>query len=149
MGFSVSGATAIIFLGAIIAFGSMYPAAVDSAEQVSEAQAKQSDRLLDQQNSEVTILSGSYNSSTDTLTAEVANNGTTALAVGDVDVLVNGTYREDATVDVVGNAGSKLWLPGETVEVTVTPVTPTAPGNELRLKVVSGPGVADATEVAT
>jgi flagellar protein FlaF len=122
---------------------------VDSTETVSEAQAEQADRLLERQNSEVTVLAANYNASNDTLTATVANNGTAALAVGDVDILVNGTYREDATVAVVGSPDSELWLPGETLEVTVSPVTPTNPGNRLRLKLVTGPGVADATEVAT
>jgi flagellar protein FlaF len=149
MGFSVSGATAIVFLGAVIAFGSMYPAAVDSAEQVSTAQAEQSDRLLERQNTELSVLAGRYHAGNDTLTARVANNGTTALAVADVDVLVDGGYRENATVVAAGSADSALWLPGETVTVTVEGVTPASPGEPLRVKLVTGSGVADATEVAS
>jgi flagellar protein FlaF len=148
MGFSVSGATAIVFLGAVIAFGSAYPAVVDSTEAISQAQGQQSDRMLEQQNSELTVETATYDADNDTLTANVSNSGTTALAVADVDVLVNGTYRDGATVDVVGNSGSEVWLPGEVLRVEVS-ATPGAAGDELRLKLVTGPGVADATEVPT
>ncbi|WP_254830933.1 hypothetical protein [Haloglomus salinum] len=148
MGFSVSGATAIVFLGAVIAFGSAYPAVVDSTEAISQAQGQQSDRMLEQQNSELTVETATYYAGNDTLTANVSNSGTTALAVGEVDVLVNGTYRDGATVDVVGNSGSEVWLPGEVLRVEVS-ATPNTAGDELRLKLVTGPGVADATEVPT
>jgi flagellar protein FlaF len=148
MGFSVSGATAIVFLGAVIAFGSAYPAVVDSTEAISQAQGQQSDRMLEQQNSELTVETATYYAGNDTLAANVSNSGTTALAVADVDVLVNGTYRDGATVDVVGNADSEVWLPGEVLRVEVS-ATPNTAGDELRLKLVTGPGVADATEVAT
>ena len=148
MGFSVSGATAIVFLGAVIAFGSAYPAVVDSTEAIADAQGQQSDRILEQQNSEITVETADYDAGNDTVTANVSNSGTTALAVADVDVLVNGTYRDGATVEVVGNTETDVWLPGETLRVEVTPTSATA-GDELRLKLVTGPGVADATEVAT
>jgi flagellar protein FlaF len=148
MGFSISGATAIVFLGVVIAFGSAYPAIVDSTEAVSGAQGQQSDRLLERQNSDITVLAASYNRSNDTLAATVANNGTTALAVDAVDILVNGTYREDATVEVVDATDSTVWLSGETVRVTV-PVTPATDGDTVRFKIVTGPGVADATGVRT
>jgi flagellar protein FlaF len=148
MGFSVSGATAIVFLGAVIAFGSAYPAIVDSTEAISQAQGQQSDRMLEQQNSEITVETADYYAGNDTLAANVSNSGTTALAVGEVDVLVNGTYRDGATVDVVGNSGSEVWLPGEVLRVEVS-ATPGTAGAELRLKLVTGPGVADATEVPT
>ena len=148
MGFSVSGATAIVFLGAVIAFGSAYPAVVDSTEAISQAQGEQSDRILEQQNSEITVETAAYDAGNDTVTATVSNSGTTALAVADVDVLVNGTYRDGATVEVVGNTETDVWLPGETLRVAVTGTSATA-GDELRLKLVTGPGVADATEVAT
>lgn len=148
MGFSVSGATAIVFLGAVIAFGSAYPVIVDSTEAIADAQGQQSDRMLEQQNSDISVLTTTYNRSNDTLTATVANNGTTALTVGDVDILVNGTYREAATVEVVDAPDSDVWLAGETVRVQVS-VTPATDGNTVRLKVVTGPGVADATGVTT
>lgn len=144
MGFSVSGATAIVFLGAVIAFGSAYPAVVDSTEAIADAQGEQSDRMLEQQNTEITVQSTSYNATNDTLVATVANNGTTALAVNDTDVLVDGVYRESATVEVVGATDSEVWLPGEVLRVRYN--TTTTPG---RIKIVSGPGVADATGVAT
>ena len=148
MGFSVSGATAIVFLGAVIAFGSAYPAVVDSTEAIADAQGEQSDRILEQQNSEITVETAAYDAGNDTVTANVSNSGTTALAVADVDVLVNGTYRDGATVEVVGNTETDVWLPGETLRVEVS-ATPNTAGDELRLKLVTGPGVADATEVAT
>jgi flagellar protein FlaF len=148
MGFSVSGATAIVFLGAVIAFGSAYPAVVDSTEAISQAQGQQSDRMLEQQNAEITVVTTDYYAGNDTVTANVTNSGTTALAVADVDVLVNGSYREGATVEVVGSPGSDVWLPGETVRVKASPTSATA-GDELRVKLVTGPGVSDAAEVPT
>lgn len=144
MGFSVSGATAIVFLGAVIAFGSAYPAVVDSTEAIADAQGQQSDRMLEQQNTEITVQSARYTATNDTLVATVANNGTTALAVNDTDVLVDGVYRGSATVEVVNATESDVWLPGDVLRVRYG--TTTAPG---RIKIVSGPGVADATGVTT
>lgn len=145
MGFSVSGSVAIISIGVLVAFGVMFPAVVDSSHQVSEAQSTQSERILDQQNTEITIDNATYDGTN--LTVDVVNEGTVALDVEETDVIVDGHYvtPDETTVyqslnKTGGEATTSVWLSGEVLEVTVA-VDPRPD----RVKVVTETGVSDAT----
>ena len=149
MGFSVSGSVAIISIGVLVAFGVMFPAVVDSSHQVSEAQSTQSERILDQQNTEITIDNATYDGTN--LTVDVVNEGTVALDVGETDVIVDGHYvdfePEETTVYQTlnksdGDATTGVWLSGEVLEVTIAVDSPPE-----RVKVVTETGVSDVTEV--
>lgn len=145
MGFSVSGSVAIISIGALVAFGVMFPAVIDSSHQVSEAQSTQSERILEQQNTQIRINESTYDG-TD-LTVEIVNEGTVALDVNGTDVIVNGTYVTPDNTTVyqtldksVGDTSTEVWLSGEVLEVVVSVDDPN------RVKVVTETGVSDATE---
>lgn len=143
MGFSTSAAAAVIFVGALVSLGLLYPATAGSFEQVNDALGDREDRLLEQRNTEVAIDRAEYNATTEDVTVVVENTGTTALAVNDTDVMLNGSIRtENVTLAVENVTGRTVWAPGETLRITVENVS-AAPG---RVKVVTEYGVSVATE---
>jgi len=142
LGFSVSGSAAIIFVGIFLAFSSAYTASANGFERVSDAKSVVDEESLDRQNTALSLTNATYDAGTDTLTVEVVNEGTTALEIGAVDLLVDNAYRDDYAVRRVGGDNSTaLWLPGERLHLEVNATT-----RPNRVKIVSGPGVA-ATEV--
>lgn len=146
MGFSVSGSVAIVSIGVLVAFGVMFPAVIDSNHQVSEAQSTQSDRILDQQNTEIHINDSRYDGTN--LTVEVVNEGTVTLEVSETDILVDGeyvtpnqttVYRSTNTTD--GKTTTDVWLASEVLEVVVE-----LDSRPTRVKVVTETGVSDLTQ---
>ena len=141
MGFSVSASTAIIFAGMFLAVGILYPAVSNGFEQVQDAQVERDQAQLDLRNTAIEIADtgdGDIN---------VNNTGSTALKVSEVDVIVDGQYQprsddnEDPTVEVADASGD-LWLPGETLEITVSN------GNEgNRFRVVTEHGISVSGEL--
>jgi flagellar protein FlaF len=146
MGFSVSGATVILFLGIFISFGVVYTAANNGFEQVNDAYEDTSDDELTRQNTAIDVADASVANEDGQLYLNVSvnNSGSTALSVNDTDILIDGIYTghtEMATLEVDGDGGTDLWLPGETLQANVS-----VESRPTRVKVVTGPGVA-ATEV--
>lgn len=146
MGFSVSGSVAIISIGVLVAFGVMFPAVMDSSQQVSEAQSTQSERILDQQNTQIHINATAYDAGT--LAVDVVNEGTVALDVDETDVIVDGEYVTPNATTVYqtsdktdGDASTNVWLSGEVLEVVVE-----LDSSPDRVKVVTETGVSDSTE---
>jgi flagellar protein FlaF len=137
VGFSVSGATAIIFVGAFISVGMIYTAASNGYEVVSDAQTSVHEDALARQNTALNVTNASYDAGT--LTVTVRNTGSTALSVNDTDVVVDNEYVttfESRTVE--GDAQTDLWLPGENLTATVDRASvPT------RVKVVTEYGVSE------
>ena len=142
MGFSTSGATAIVFVGLLVGVGILSPTVESAGERVSDAESASRDRLLRQQNTAVVVAGTAYNASNDTLTVSVNNTGSTSLSVDRTDLLVDGRYRAPDRFDVAGTANRTVWTPGTRLDLTVTGVL----AEPDRVKVVTGPGVA-ATEV--
>jgi len=140
MGFSVSGAAAIIFASLFIAFGMWYSAGMNSFERVTEAQNDRTDTVLDTRNTDVEIVAAEYNASgTDELSVRIDNTGAAQLSVSETDLLVDGSYEDEwvsSTVD--GNPDTDLWLAGEQLVINVSLAA--APE---RVKVVSETAVAD------
>lgn len=139
MGFSVSGATAIILLGLFIAFGTMFTVVSNGYGSVIDAEQERSDRLLDQQNTAITVTSAS--SDGDTTTVAVENTGSVELTIQDTTVLLDGQYihPEQATID--GSDETDLWLPGETLVFELS-------GTGEQVKIVTETGVAATVEVS-
>lgn len=144
MGFSVSGSMAVILIGVLVAFGVMFPAVLGSSQQLGDAQAAQGDRILEQQNTDIAINETTYDAGEETFNVTVDNAGTTDLDVETTDVLVDGTYRVPERTAVGGDGETGVWLPGETLRITVGNVS-SQPGS---VKVVTETGVADRTEVS-
>jgi flagellar protein FlaF len=141
MGFSVSGAAAIIFASMLVAFGMWFTATANSFDQVSESRELRTDGVLESSNTAVEIVSATYNESGNgRLVVDVNNTGAAGLSLNATDLLIDGAFVEgwqpDATVD--GNGGTDLWLAGEQLTVTRDPAT--APN---RVKIVTPSGVAD------
>ncbi len=139
---------AIIFIGVLVAFGVMFPAIVDSNYRVSDAQSTQSERILEQQNTDIRITNTTYDATSGELTIDVVNDGTIALTVNETDVIVDGTYQSVPATTVYqgpakqdGDTDTDVWLAGELLEITID--SGEEPG---RVKIVTETGIADASE---
>lgn len=140
MGFSVSGATAIILLAGVLAFGIAFTAATNGFDEVSAAQDDRSDRLLEQQNSDVNVTNVTFDSDAEQLTVTVENTGSIGLAVDETSLILDGQFQSAAIneTSVEGDTETNVWLPGEELTYVVDRST-TAD----RIKVTSETGVSD------
>ncbi|WP_332897795.1 hypothetical protein [Haladaptatus sp. CMSO5] len=143
MGFATSGATAVIFIGLLVAVGTLYPAMEHADERVFDARDAHDDRALDQRNTAITVTQTTYNATLNELTVTVENTGSTTLSVTQTDLLVDGAYQASRTTSVGGDANRTVWVSGETLTITVTGVVP----QPSRVKVVTEYGVAAVEEV--
>lgn len=143
MGFGVSGASAIIFLGLLIAGVTMYSAADHTVERLSEASDDEGERVLDRRNTAINVTNATYVGATQNLTVAVENTGSTTLSVNGTTILVNNSHRpmENATVD--GIAATDLWAPGEVLRLN-TSEGATAPS---RVTIVTENGVSQSVAV--
>ncbi|QLK27536.1 flagellin [Natrinema zhouii] len=141
MGFSTSGATAIILIGALIAAGIAYPVFHTAQEERRTAIQDRDDRTLSMRNTAIAIDSWSYNESgNENFSMSITNTGSTTLSVAETDLLVDGVYQPEGTYEtnVEGSAERDLWQPGETLNVTTNRTT------ELnRVKLVTEYGIAE------
>jgi len=149
MGFSVSGAAAIIFASLLVGFGVWFTAASNGLERVTDAQTDRTEGTLTAENTAVTIDRAVYNESGDErLVVNATNAGTAGLALAETDLLVNGRlvtdWRADATV--AGDPDTGLWLPGEELVIDLS-ASAVGPGTPETAKLVTATGVADTAEV--
>nr|WP_257628478.1 flagellin [Haloplanus salinarum] len=139
LGFSVSGSAAIVFVGIFLAFSTAYTASANGFERVSDARTDVDDEALERQNTALDIANVTYDAGNGTLIVDVDNEGSTGLSVGAVDLLVDNDYRDNFTArNVDGDASTDLWLPGERLHLEVS-----LSDRPTRVKIVTGPGVAD------
>ncbi|RLM59474.1 fla cluster protein FlaF [Halobellus sp. Atlit-31R] len=115
MGFGVSGSTAVIFLGVLIASGTLYTAAAGSAEQIAEAHDDDSERLLDRRNTALDVTRVIYNSSSGNLEVDVKNTGTTALSVNGTTLLLDNEYEEPISTEVGTDDATDVWGADQTL----------------------------------
>jgi len=141
MGFSVSGATVIVFIGILVSAAAFYPAIDRFTERRSDAIDAREERSLDRQNTAVSVSSATATGTPSTLTVTVENDGASTLAVSRVTLLVDGEYVTPDDTTVEGDATTDVWASGETLTLTVEDTTGS------RVKVVTGPGVATTAEV--
>lgn len=138
MGFSTSAATAVIFVGVLIAMSVLIPATQNTFERVSDALDDRDGRLLALRNTDFAIVDAVYNTSAtnDTLIVRAENVGSVSLTVNETDLLVDGRIVVDPNATVEGTAGRTTWLPGEQLAFRTT--NETAPD---RVTVVGDRGV--------
>ncbi|WP_144901602.1 fla cluster protein FlaF [Halobellus captivus] len=115
MGFGVSGSTAVIFLGVLIASGTLYTAAAGSAERISDARDTNTEDLLDRQNTELEITKAVYNDPN--VEINVTNEGTTTLSVNGTTLLVDNEYVEITSTNVEGDLATDVWGAGQTLVI--------------------------------
>lgn len=147
MGFSVSGSWVLILVGTLAAFGSLYSAAANTAEHYEESRQLQQDHLQQIQGTDVSIASVSLVDGVSCgVNVTVENTGETTLDLNETDLLYDNGYqvgwRADAEID--GDGNTDIWRPGQTLSITDDGLL-SAPD---RIKIVTGSGVADTTEVA-
>lgn len=141
MGFSVSGATAVVFVGLLVSAATLYPTLDGNAERRHEAVDGKQERALALQNTAISVAGATYNASNDTLVATVDNDGSTSLSVDATDLLVDGVLVTDATTTVEGESRD-VWASGDRLRFEVT--LDSAPA---RVKVATEHGVAATAEV--
>jgi len=151
VGFSTSGAAAILFVGLFVAAGLVFPALETAHERRSEALDERTDRALELKNTDVELLEASH--ADGELAVELENAGSTALSAPATDLLVDGelarpevAVREDDGAE--SDAERERWLPGETLVLTVD-TDGLENDDPERVKVVAENGVAvtgDVTE---
>ncbi|WP_121741731.1 flagellin [Natronorubrum halophilum] len=143
MGFSTSGATAIIFVGVLMAAGIAYPVLQTAHDERLTAIDDRDDRTLEIYNSDLALEESRYNETERALTVNVTNAGSTTLSVPATDLLVDGKYVEldDGDTLVDGSERRELWQPGETLSITVEADRPE------RVKIVTEHGLAKTLEV--
>lgn len=118
MGFSVSGATAVVLVGLLIGVGIAYPTLAGSFELITDARDDQADRIAAQQNSAIEIVSATYDGND--LEVTVDNAGTITFTVDRTDLLVDGRYESEANAAIDGVGSSELWQPGEELVYSVS-----------------------------
>ena len=145
MGFSTSGAAAIIFIGLLIAVGIAYPVLETAHDRRSTAIDDRDDRALDLRNTAIDDLEATYDAEGEYLVVNVTNTGSTTLSVSKTDLLIDGEYvtlPEETTVE--DDPDRNLWQPGETLSITIESVD----DEPDRVKVVTEYGIAETiTEV--
>lgn len=145
MGFSVSGATAILFAAMLIAFGMWHSAATDGFERVSAAEQFRADDALAEENTAIELTTARYVSGT--LVVKAKNTGATALSLNRTDIVVDNEYKTgwqgDAEIDDQ-NLATDMWLPGETFNATFSEGT-----QPNRVTVATERGVSDSKGVTT
>ncbi|SDJ18414.1 flagellar protein FlaF [Halovenus aranensis] len=146
MGFSVSGAAALIFLSLFIAFGALYTATDNSFQQVTDAQDDRTDRALETKNTALELSSAVYDTGADELTVTANNTGATTLSLNATSLLIDNSFQTnwEANASVDGNGETDLWLPGETVTITLN--TTSQPAS---VSLTAPSGISASAEVTT
>ncbi|APW97389.1 flagellin [Halobiforma lacisalsi AJ5] len=159
MGFSTSGAVAVILIGVLIAVSAVVPTLFEVTAATGDAFSGQNEQFRDQQNTAITVESFTYDSDADVSTVRVTNDGATALSVAETDVVVNGAYyhvegNDDRTAvirDGEERPDSDVWTPGTVLEITIdnadleAEYEVTGDGDSVRITTENG--IADRLEV--
>ncbi|MFP8957805.1 flagellin [Natrialbaceae archaeon A-CW3] len=101
MGFSTSGAAAIIFIGLLVAVSIVYPTLEMAHDRRADAIDERDERALDLRNADIALEAG-YDDTADELVVNVTNTGVTTLSVDETDLLVDGVLETEST-RAVGN----------------------------------------------
>lgn len=124
MGFGVSGATAVVVVGLFVSAGLFYDAASTSYEAVGDAEAARAEALLEQRNTAIGVAdAGVQPPGNAPLVVTVNNTGSTGVSVPETTLLADNVvvpHDSNATWAVEGDSTTDVWLPGETLEVSVS-----------------------------
>jgi len=123
VGFGVSGSTAVIFLGVLIASGTLYTAAAGSAEQISEARDEDSEDLLERRNTAIDVTRVVYYNDSDDLEINVTNVGTTALSADGTSLLLDNVHTNPDTTRVDGDIDTDVWGADQTLKLMINNVS--------------------------
>jgi flagellar protein FlaF len=131
MGFSVSGASAIILLAGVLTFSMAFTAVSNGHERISAAEDDRMEQHLEVRNSNINITK------VNSTTVQVNNTGSVALNASETALITEGTYEEPASYEVDQDPDTTVWAPGERLTITLSNTNPN------RVKVVAETGIAD------
>ncbi|WP_394738987.1 flagellin [Natronococcus roseus] len=138
MGFSTSGATAILLIGVLVAVSVAYPTLQAAQDLRQDAIEDRDDRVLETHNTAIDDVE--ITSEDGELMVTARNDGSTSLSAADTTLLVDGAIPDDRDVEVDGEPDQELWLPEE--ELTITVDDSALPDDPERIKLVTEHGVA-------
>jgi flagellar protein FlaF len=119
MGFSTSAATAVIFTGLIVMFSFTVGTVFEMYSDLKDAALEVSDSEYDRQRTRVTMVNSSFNSTHVFINA--TNTGEVNIAVGYLDVLLNGTLETGSIVSQqVEGTSTGIWGVHETLYLEVS-----------------------------
>ncbi len=125
MGFGTVAAQIIFFIAVVMIASIFIIGMNDQMQQQSQSMRLQNERLSEQLLSDITIMSLSYNTSTNLITVYARNSGRTKLELAVTDIFINGVRvpRTQRTIQIetdtsVGN--DLLWDPSEVVRIQTT-----------------------------
>ncbi len=134
MGMSVSVSTAIIFIAVVISAASLISTFDDIQTTWTDAQRGSQDREMTASHTDIAIVSIDRENGT----VEIVNEGQSTLQLGVLDVLLDGRWSNDQVIsmEIVGHAGSRLWLPGDILAIQFSEGLADA-----HIKIVTGNGI--------
>ncbi|MFC6719368.1 flagellin [Natrialbaceae archaeon GCM10025810] len=148
MGFSTSGAVAIMLIGFLLSASVIFPTVFATSSDTGEAFSSQADQSRERTNTDVDVRFA--NETDDAVTIDATNRGTTSVDLEYTDVLVNGDYVDssetNATVIVDGDerTDTDIWPPGADLELEIDADAVDDPVERVQLTTPNG--VSDATE---
>ena len=141
-GISTPASLLIIFVGLFVAMSGLYTVAANTAEDVSAATQAEASHQRAVTATGVEIANATWNGTA--LTVTVNNTGERTLSASETDLVVDGRYVSGDQLDRrVEGASTDIWGPGEQLVVETT-----QPSSAVRVKFVTGLGVADTAEVS-
>ncbi len=121
MGVSVSAATAILLVAALVSFGVVYSAQDSAQTSYIEDQSLMADRLNSalmtdlEINTAISVHDGpDFQYSNITMT----NTGSTTIDMDSLRLMINGVFIP-YSYDFLGIDGYQMWLPGEVIVLTI------------------------------
>ncbi|ELY61433.1 flagellin [Natronococcus amylolyticus DSM 10524] len=138
MGFSTSGATAILLIGVLVAVSVAYPTLQAAQDLRQDAIEDRDDRVLETHNTAIDDVE--ITSEDGELMVTARNDGSTSLSAADTTLLVDGTLPADRETTIDEESNHELWLPEE--ELTITVDEDDLPDDPERIKLVTEHGVA-------
>lgn len=142
MGFDVT-ATHVIFFVAFLSVGSAALGGYwKSSAILEESRRIEAERIEERVHTNITLVGNpSYNGGQDRFTFSVQNTGSTVLVISEFVYVLDGKWNdtlESGYPQISGVSGTDFLLPGETMEVRMSPIV----DQPAYLKVMTGNGVA-------
>lgn len=142
MGFDVT-ATHVIFFVAFLSVGSAALGGYwKSSGILEESRRIEAERFEERVHTNITLVGApSYNGGQDRFTFSVKNTGSTVLVISEFVYVLDGKWNdtlESGYPQISGATGTDFLLPGETMEVRMSPIV----DQPAYLKVMTGNGVA-------
>jgi len=137
MGLSTSVANIILLIALIGSATVLYSVLSASEEIVRKAENTRTEIKFEKLHTFISIDSVTYNATTEEVTINATNKGSTVIQVDGIDVLLDGQiYTQNITSTTVDGVNVSIWLPEETQSIKVRSSI-----NPSRVKVVTHNGV--------